>query len=185
MASGAEVGQRDTPLARADRELEINAVAMELLAVKFKPCRDKTIEFARGTALAHLHAQGRFTEKHIMAADRVLRDFEKASGKSGAVTMGWSDKVDKSPAGFSIQEAWSNDAYDRLRLLIDEALTLEERKLFIDTFVHDYFKRWNGERIAEAGWLLQGYTGQDSARTAGITRICALLERIWDYYQGQ
>jgi len=108
------------------------------------------------------------------------------AGGSGGVTMMWRDKIDASTAGSRSQRgAWTNVAHDRLSFLLDEELTPKERRLFVDVFINDYFKRWSGERLAEMGWLLSGYTGKEQSISAGISRIQALLERIARFYNQQ
>ncbi|WP_127079683.1 hypothetical protein [Rhodomicrobium lacus] len=161
-------------------------VDLALYSDKFVGCRDKQFDFARGTLLAKLHSVGKLDEAQLRAAHRVLADFERASGASGGVTMMWRDKIDGSPAGSrSPRRAWTNSAHDRLSVLLDQELTARERQLFVDLFINDYFKKWNGDRLPEMGWLLSGYAGKDQATSAGVSRIQALLDRVARYYGEQ
>jgi|GEM_PF-3162015 len=174
---------RASALERAERQAEIAEVSLELAVVRFRGCDDEQYEFARDTLLAKLFSSGKLDEVHLRAAHRILRDFERMAGGSGGVTMMWRDKIDTLPAGSRSQRgAWTNVAHDRLSFLLDEELTPKERRLFVDVFVNDYFKRWSGERLAEMGWLLSGYTGKEQATSAGVSRIQALLERIARFY---
>ncbi|HZV21590.1 MAG TPA: hypothetical protein VE986_08605 [Hyphomicrobiales bacterium] len=183
--TGGPAGNRIEPLPKHEREEEINAVALELYKVQFQPYTGGRYEFMSGTLLHKLQAEGRLEECHLRAADLVLKDLERASGKSGSVTMGWRDKIDNSLVSCLPESVWTNDAYDRIKLLMDEALTRKERFLFVDLFVNDYFKKWKGELLIEMGWLLSGYRGRDQARSAGVARVQALLERIDAYYLGE
>ncbi|MBJ7534555.1 hypothetical protein JDN40_10610 [Rhodomicrobium vannielii ATCC 17100] len=177
------IGNREDILPPAERKAEMSAVDLALYSTRFTGCRDRQFEFARGTLLAKLHSVGKFDEAQLRAAHRVLADFERASGASGGVTMMWRDKIDGSLAGSrSPRRAWTNTAHDRLMLLVDGELTARERQLFIDVFVHDYFKRWSGDRLPEMGFLLTGYAGKDQATSAGVSRIQALLDRVARFY---
>lgn len=183
MRVNVAVGNRDESLAPAERRAEIAAVDLALYSTRFTGCRDRQFEFARGTLLAKIYSSGKLDEAQLRGAHRVLADFERAEGNSGGVTMPWSDRDDTPTTGKdSTRRAWTNSAHDRLSFLLDRELTSRERQLFIDLFVHDYFKRWSGDRLPEMGFLLTGYAGKDQATSAGVSRIQALLERIARFY---
>jgi len=150
------------------RRDQIQATALELYAARFLPCRSTDFEFAPGTLLAKMQTNGRLEEAHIRAAQHVIADLEHAVGRTeGRITA-------------------ADDAYDRLRILIDEVLTTRERILFVDVMVNDYFQRaQKGERLPEIGRLLSGYAGKPQATSAAVGRIQALLERISAYYAGE
>jgi hypothetical protein len=148
--------------AALDRASQIHATALELFACKFVACRDEQ-DFTAGTLLAWLHRNGKFKEAHIQAARRVIEELKLAVGRSDV----------RANAG--------NDSHDRLRILIDEILTQEDRLLFIDVFAKDYFKPGSATLI-EIGRTLTGFQGKDTAPAAAVGRVQALLERIGAYY---
>jgi hypothetical protein len=142
---------------------DIQSVALEIYAVQFVPCKKFDFDFTPGTLLAKLRNAGHMEQAHLSAAQKVLEDLEVAATRQGEAGPG-------------------NDAFDRVRLLMDEVLTEKERHLMIDLIVRDYFRREGGEKLIEIGRLLSGYTGEQQARSAGVARVQALLERIGAYY---
>ena len=153
---------RRAPAVRA----KIEATALELS--RFISSRE-VCDLNPGTLLAKLHANGKFKDSHLHAARRVIADLEL--GRHAVARVNGSAAT---PA---------DDAYDRLRLLIDEQLTSEERQLFVNVFAENYFSGGaKGSTLADIGRSLSGYQGQQQATSAAVRSVQALLERIGAYY---
>ena len=77
----------------------------------------------------------------------------------------------------------ADDAYDRLRILLDEVLTEDERRLFRWICAENYFSGGaKGPTLADIGRSLSGYQGQQQATSAAVRSVQSLLERIAAYY---
>jgi hypothetical protein len=127
--------------------------------------RSGGLYFVPGTILSKLHRGGRLEKVHLRAARYVLVDLERAT--TGA------------------PPAWASDAFDRITLLLEEALPQKEGQLFVALFIEDYLGQGRGAMsLPKMGELLSGYGGREQAYSAGVARVQALLERIDAYYEG-
>ena len=153
---------RQAPAVRA----KIEATALEIFVSTRELC-----DLTPGTLLAKLYANGKFQDTHLHAARRVIADLDL--GRHAVA------RADGSPA------TPSDDAYDRLRVLLDEVLTENERRLFRWLCAENYFSGGRkGPALADIGRSLSGYQGQQQATSAAVRSVQALLERIAAYYAG-
>ena len=143
--------------------------------------------------LLRLADYGRLSERELDAWRRYIDDVEQAAGKSGNVTMSWTEKIDGGGAIREPVSVYANTPFQRLERLYGEGewqgrgfLHRHEQRILY-TLTTEWLevqrrRRRDGIHAEHFGVVIGGFKDKAQARANGAAWIAGTLKTLASFY---
>jgi len=193
-AHTAQLAQRDARQGGIPHD-EIRRVTLAIEAEAFNGIKPLCLLKPEGSpTLFRLAEYKRFSERELDAWRRYIDDVEQAAGKSGNITMSWTEKID---GGGGVREpvsVYANTPFQRLERLYGEgkwqgrAFLHRHEQRVLYTLTTEWLevqkrRRRDGIHAEHFGVVLGGFKDKAQARANGTAWIAGTLKSLASFYQ--